>query len=186
MGGIDNIIEKINADGEERANAVVAKAQESANAVKAARLAEAEAKTAEIAEQYEKEAAAAYRRIMSSATQKCRANELAARRSLVSQAFENAYRTLCEKPDDQLCEIMAKLAAPEIKTGREVLLLSPALERLCKPLSQAVNCPSETSARVTDVGVVIKCGDIEQNKTFGAIIREKREALEASVVDILF
>ena len=192
MNTVENIIEKINAETEARVSAILAEANEKAQAILAEKAAKAAAEAEKMLDAARADGAAVQKRILSGAQQKCRANELAAKRQLVSMAFDKAYADLCAQSDKDMVETMALLAAPEIK-GDEELLVAEKLSHLCESLAAAVKekNPAFTgkcsvSARVSDVGVVIKNGDVEINKTFGALIREKKEALEEAVVNIIF
>lgn len=193
MNGIDRILQKIEEEAKQREREIISEAEAEAAALKAEREKQALEVAARRAELAREEGEAEERRILSAAQQQCRTQQLAAKRGLVLAAFDEAYKKLVSLPDEKLTELIAAMAAPLISGAGDELLLAPSYERLCGAVSDAVKAKNPAfsgrvlvSPRMKDAGFVIRLGLVEQNMTFGALIKEQKERLEEKVVAILF
>ena len=198
MTGIEKIIEHIEAD---------------ADAERAAIIAEAEARCAELGAQYVLAEQSEYHRIISdgekmAAQQKehraslaaleAKKQLLATKQELVQAAFERAAVLLSELPEDRYVALLARLASEAALTGSEQLAFSERdVSRVGKSVRDAANDRLQRAGKTANLtvsddtrkirgGVIVICGDIETNCSVDALVGQQRSALSAKVSETLF
>ncbi|HIV02321.1 MAG TPA: V-type ATP synthase subunit E [Candidatus Aphodoplasma excrementigallinarum] len=196
--GAEKIIEKIIADAEEKAREITSGAQaEAGRIVAAANEAAAEKKEKSLAEG-EKEAALTKQRIVSSAHMEAKKLLLQARQDLLSEAFAAALNKIQNMDNAQFERLMTDLMVNLIETGDETVIINEADKKRLSPdflyyvnrtvAKEQVPCNVTMSDEARDIpsGFILKRGDVEINATFEALLRQKKDALSAEVVKILF
>ena len=222
MNGIEKITAKIAADAEADVKKLQAETQEKIDAIEAQTAAQAAQEVQAILARGEKAAAERLERLESAAQM-----EQAAKQEVVGEAFEMAVEKLCSLPDKELVALLTALAVEASSTGREALIFSvkdrarigkqvvlAANEMLVKqaapglPDSYADNkvgaflgkVVNTTAAVVTGTGhltlseqtrpmrggFIMADEDVEVNCTFETLVRMEREKLEREVANILF
>lgn len=196
--GAEKIIEKIIADAEEKAREITSDAQaEAGRIVAAANEAAAEKKEKSLAEG-EKEAVLTKQRIVSSAHMEAKKLLLQARQDLLSEAFAAALDKIKNMDNAQFERLMTDLMVNLIETGDETVIINEADKKRLSPdfiyyvnrtvAKEQVPCNVTMSDEARDIpsGFILKRGDVEINATFEALLRQKKDALSAEVVKILF
>lgn len=196
--GAEKIIEKIIADAEEKAREITSGAQaEAGRIVAAANEAAAEKKEKSLAEG-ENEAALTKQRIVSSAHMEAKKLLLQARQDLLSEAFAAALNKIQNMDNAQFERLMTDLMVNLIETGDETVIINEADKKRLSPdflyyvnrtvAKEQVPCNVTMSDEARDIpsGFILKRGDVEINATFEALLRQKKDALSAEVVKILF
>ena len=227
MNGIEKITAKIAADAEADVKKLQAETQEKIDAIEAQTAAQAAQEVQAILARGEKAAAERLERLESAAQMAQRKLMLAAKQEVVGEAFEMAVEKLCSLPDKELVALLTALAVEASSTGRETLIFSvkdrarigkqvvlAANEMLVKqaapglPDSYADNkvgaflgkVVNTTAAVVTGTGhltlseqtrpmrggFIMADEDVEVNCTFETLVRMEREKLEREVANILF
>lgn len=196
--GAEKIIEKIIADAEEKAREITSDAQaEAGRIVAAANEAAAKKKEKSLAEG-EKEAVLTKQRIVSSAHMEAKKLLLQARQDLLSEAFAAALDKIKNMDNAQFERLMTDLMVNLIETGDETVIINEADKKRLSPdfiyyvnrtvAKEQVPCNVTMSDEARDIpsGFILKRGDVEINATFEALLRQKKDALSAEVVKILF
>ena len=227
MNGIEKITAKIAADAEADVKKLQAETEQKIDALRAQTAAQAAQEKQAILARGEKAAAERLERLESAAQMEQRKLALAAKQEVVGEAFEMAVEKLCNLPDKELIALLTELAVEASTTGREALIFSvkdrarigkqvviAANELLVKkaapglPDSYADNkvgaflgkVVNTTAAVVTGTGqmtlseqtrpmrggFIMADEDVEVNCTFETLVRMEREKLEREVANILF
>ena len=227
MNGIEKITAKIAADAEADVKKLQAETQEKIDAIEAQTAAQAAQETQAILARGEKAAAERLERLESAAQMEQRKLVLAAKQEVVGEAFEMAVEKLCNLPDNELIPMLTALAVEASSTGREALIFSvkdrarigkqvviAANEILVKraapglPENYADNrvgaflgkVVNTTAAVVTGAGqltlsektrprrggFIMADDNVEVNCTFETLVRLQREKLERDVANVLF
>lgn len=197
MNGIENILEKIQAE---------------AAAEVAALESETEAKCLAIREQAEIDAREAYWAVMrqgaeKSAQRRERAQSMAAmevkkqvlavKQEMLELAFQRAIDRLCGLPEAQYEQLLASLAAGAA-SGTEKVLLSPAdrarvgkkvvvaANRLLEERGKPGGLTLSENTRQIRGGLILEQGRVETNCSFEALVEQNRNRLTGEVAKLLF
>ena len=200
MESIERIIQRIEQDGREQADKIRQRAQADERDVTARYAAMAEQERQRILARGRQVADERRDRLGSAAAMEQRKLELAAKQQLLDQAFALALDKLIALPEEQKIALLADLAADAARTGREVLILSPAehdavgaavvaaanarLAERRPELSAQLTLSGET--RHIPGGLIVSDGEVEVNCAFDTLVRLQREALEKDVAQLLF
>ena len=208
MEGIEKITAKILSDAQADIDQLNAQIQEKADAI--ARQARAQA---------DKETAERLERLSSAAQMEKRKLALAAKQEVLGEAFDLALDKLCSLPEEDYIALLTRLAVEASETGKEQLIFSEAdRARVGKQVVIAANeclvkgvadtkvgallgkVVNSTAAMVTGTGLltlaqetrkmrggfVMLDNDVEINCTFETLVRLQREKLEKQVAQVLF
>lgn len=200
MESIERIIQRIEQDGREQADKIRRRAEADEHDVTARYAAMAEQERQRILAHGRQVADERRDRLGSAAAMEQRKLELAAKQQLLDQAFALALDKLIALPEEQKIALLADLAADAARTGREVLILSPAdHDAVGAAVVAAANARlaerrPELSARLTlsgetrhiPGGLIVSDGEVEVNCAFDTLVRLQREALEKDVAQLLF
>ena len=111
---------------------------------------------------------------------------LAARQTVVDEAFEEAEKALeAKRKDKDYVKLLSKLAKPVVEKDSVVVLDKADFDAVGAALKTELGCAVE-AASLPSGGVVVKSGGIELNLTFAALLRQYREELEQAVASVLF
>ena len=123
---------------------------------------------------------------------------LQTKQELLSAAFDSALEKIKNMDNTQFERLMTKLMINLVETGDEAVIISEADKKRLSPeflyyvnrtiAKEQVPCNVTMSDEVRDIpsGFILKRGDVEINATFEALLRQKKDALSAEVVKILF
>ena len=193
MSGFDKIISKINEESQKTYDKIIEEANNSASKIIADKISQAQEEKSRVLKKAEIDAAAVSRRIISTANLEGKKQILSHKQAVVESAFDEAYKKLVSLPSDKFLDLLSSMAAKEITSGDEEILISPEYSGVAQKLNDKIKEKAisfkgkvTVSDRVKDAGLVVKKGEIEVNKTFSAIIRDIREGLEEKIVSTLF
>lgn len=198
MNGIENIIEKIRAEGDAEAEAILKKGKAESDAILAQYDKKAETECARILSAAEKRAAEITRRITSAAELEARKSLLKKKQELIEQAFQLSKEKLAALDERSYLALLTRLVSDGAASGREEVLFSPAdRARYGKQVVVEANrlialrgLPGEMTlsadSRRISGGAVLRDGRVEINCALDTILRLKKEELALEVAAALF
>ena len=227
MEGIEKITAKILSDAQADIDQLNAQTQEKANAIARQAQAQADKETADILARGQKAADERLERLNSAAQMEKRKLALAAKQEVLGEAFDLALDKLCSLPEEEYIALLTRLAVEASETGKEQLVFSETdRARVGKQVVIAANeclvkgvapelpgalaetkvgallgkVVNSTAAMVTGTGLltlaqetrkmrggfVMLDNDVEINCTFETLVRLQREKLEKQVAQVLF
>lgn len=196
--GAEKIVEKILQDARDKAREITSGAQAEAGKIVAEANKAAEGKKTVSLAAGDKEAALTKQRIVASAHMEAKKLLLQTKQDLLSAAFDSALEKIKNMDNTQFERLMTNLMIHLVETGDEVAIISEADKKRLSPeflyyvnrtiAKEQVPCNVTMSDEVRDIpsGFILKRGDVEINATFEALLRQKKDALSAEVVKILF
>lgn len=196
--GAEKIVEKILQDARDKAQEITSGAQAEAGKIVAEANKAAEGKKTVSLAAGDKEAALTKQRIVASAHMEAKKLLLQTKQDLLSAAFDSALEKIKNMDNTQFERLMTNLMIHLVETGDEVVIISEADKKRLSPeflyyvnrtiAKEQVPCNVTMSDEVRDIpsGFILKRGDVEINATFEALLRQKKDALSAEVVKILF
>lgn len=197
MDGIKNILDRIDQEIQQDIAAMHQEAQEQAAAREVHYDTLIAQQTEDILARGREEAIQHEERLVSVAMVDCRKATLAARQTLVSQAFDQALNHLVNLPEEEYIPLVAQLTASAAITGSEAVIFSEkdrarygkavvarANELLPKELAGNLTLSPET--RDMEGGVILSDGQVELNCSFETLIRLQRGTLDLAVAQVLF
>ncbi|WP_010681228.1 V-type ATP synthase subunit E [Acetivibrio cellulolyticus] len=198
MSGAEKIKDKILEDARLQAEANIKIAEEEAENIIRAASTDAETKRKQIIEKAELEAVEVRKRLIAVAELEARKQKLKAKQEVVDEAFDMALTRLINLPDIEYQSILGEMILNSVETGIEEVLLSSKdklrlpsgfIDDVNKKLVQRGligNLHISDETRNISGGFILKSGDVEINNSFEAIIRMKRDDIEAEVFKALF
>jgi len=124
------------------------------------------------------------KRLKAMAELEARKKKLQARQEVVDEAFNKTI------------EIISQMIVNSVESGSEEIILSPKDKQRISPgfieninkKQKGIDGKIKLSEETKNIsgGFILKSGDIEINNSFEAIIRMKREEVEAEVIKALF
>ena len=196
--GVEKITDKILQDAKQKADEMIAQAEaEAAKICGAAGESAAEKQAVRLAAG-DKEAELTKKRILASAQMEMKKQLLQTKQDLLSEAFALALDKIKNMKKDAFEKLMTDLMVNLIETGDEVVIINEEDKKRLSPdfiyyvnrtvAKEEVPCNVTMSDEVRDIpsGFILKRGDIEINATFEALLHQKKDALSAEVVKILF
>lgn len=194
MNGIENIIGRIDADGQAAADAILYEAQKQAKAITESWDQRAKKGSAEVLRRGEQAAAERRARLESAAEMEGRKLILGAKQEMISRAFDEALDQLLALPQAEMIGLLSSLCAKAAVTGSEEVILSAADrgsigEAVVAKANQLLKGGSLTlSAETRPIrgGVVLRSGGVEVNCAFDTLVRLVRPQLERQVAGVLF
>ena len=184
MNGIENIIQRIVADGKAEADAILGEWEE-----------KAQTESADILSRGEQTAAERKARLESVAELEGRKLILKAKQETISLAFDQALNKLLALPADRKVEILSALCAKAAVTGKEEVLFSPAdrdavgkavVEKANSLLAGKGGLTLSHDTRPIQGGFVLRDQGVEVNCGFDTLVRLARPDLERQVAQLLF
>lgn len=125
MNGLEKITQRIAADAQAEAQAILTQAQAEADAVTAEWEERARREAQEITLRGERSAAERAERLDSMAQLEGRKLLLGAKQEMIGKAFDRALEKLLELPKEEYIDLLAGLCARAAVTGREEVIFSP-------------------------------------------------------------
>jgi len=194
MSGMEAIVAKILNDAQKEAQGTIDDAKAKAEGKKAELLAKLEKEKAASLKNAEQLAAERGARIVSSAELEAKKMQLAAKRSVIDEAFDLAMKRLCELPAEEYFALLLKLSSSVTGSGEELVLNPKDREAFGEKLVSRINDRLAGKGKVAlsnetvkaAGGVIIKSENAEINSTFEAIVKSLLEELVPQIAKVLF
>lgn len=196
MSGLDQILQRIEADAKTQAAAITEKASAEAAAILAEAKADGAARSAAVAERSARDCASSKARIASSLEQQHRTALLAAKQEIIADMLEKSYVTLRDMPADDYFPFLKRVfesyvlpEAGEILFSRKDLDRMPAgylAELQAAAAARGGSLTLSPESRELDGGFILIYGGVEENCTLRALFDARREALQDQVHGLLF
>ena len=195
MNGIENIVQRIVADGKAEADAILADAKLKADAILAEWEEKAQKETSDILSRGAQTAAERAARLESVAELEGRKLILQAKQETISLAFDEALKKLLALPQDKKVELLAALCAKAAVTGTEEVIFSAedrdkvgkaVVEKANSLLAGKGKLTLSNDTRPIQGGFVLRDQGVEVNCGFDTLVRLARPDLERQVATLLF
>lgn len=191
MSSGDKILNRISLDCDERISQIGAETDEKCAQIMAQAKLDADKISAEIAEK----AQAKVKQMQAASKSRCdletRNAFLKRRREEIDRTYSEILNKMENLPDEDYFELIYTFAKKLSGMSGVVLLNKKDMNRLPKDfLAKLEKCgvKAELSNTPCDIesGFILKCGDIEENMDFSAILSEKRDIIEDFINQELF
>lgn len=191
MSSGDKILNRISLDCDERISKINAETDEKCSQIMAQAKLDADKISAEIADK----AQAKVKQMQAASKSRCdletRNAFLKRRREEIDKTYSEILNKMENLPDEDYFELIYTFAKKLSGMSGVVLLNKKDMNRLPKNfLARLEECgvKAELSKAPCDIesGFILKCGDIEENMDFSAILSEKRDIIEDFINQELF
>ena len=191
MSSGDKILNRISLDCDERISQIGAETDEKCAQIMAQAKLDANKISAEIADR----AQSKVKQMQAASKSRCdletRNAFLKRRREEIDKTYSEILNKMKNLPDEDYFELIYTFAKKLNGMSGVVLLNKKDMNRLPKDfLARLEECgvKAELSKMPCDIesGFILKCGDIEENMDFSAILSEKRDAIEDFINQELF
>lgn len=191
MSSGDKILNRISLDCDERISQIGAETDEKCAQIMAQAKLDADKISAEIADR----AQSKVKQMQAASKSRCdletRNAFLKRRREEIDKTYSEILNKMKNLPDEDYFELIYTFAKKLSGMSGVVLLNKKDMNRLPKNfLARLEECgvKAELSKMPCDIesGFILKCGDIEENMDFSAILSEKRDAIEDFINQELF
>lgn len=191
MSSGDKILNRISLDCDERISQIGAETDEKCAQIMAQAKLDADKISAEIADR----AQSKVKQMQAASKSRCdletRNAFLKRRREEIDKTYSEILNKMKNLPDEDYFELIYTFAKKLNGMSGVVLLNEKDMNRLPKDfLARLEKCgvKAELSKTPRDIesGFILKCGDIEENMDFSAILSEKRDAIEDFINQELF
>lgn len=191
MSSGDKILNRISLDCDERISKIGAETDEKCAQIMAQAKLDADKISAEIADR----AQSKVKQMQAASKSRCdletRNAFLKRRREEIDKTYSEILNKMKNLPDEDYFELIYTFAKKLNGMSGVVLLNEKDMNRLPKNfLARLEECgvKAELSKMPCDIesGFILKCGDIEENMDFSAILSEKRDAIEDFINQELF
>ena len=191
MSSGDKILNRISLDCDERISQIGAETDEKCAQIMAQAKLDADKISAEIADR----AQSKVKQMQAASKSRCdletRNAFLKRRREEIDKTYSEILNKMKNLPDEDYFELIYTFAKKLNGMSGVVLLNKKDMNRLPKDfLARLEECgvKAELSKTPGDIesGFILKCGDIEENMDFSAILSEKRDAIEDFINQELF
>lgn len=193
MTGIEKITDRILGDAQAEVDATLSEAKAQADSITAKYAAQAEREYKELTAKGAAAAAERESHLNSSAQMEAKKLMLFAKQEMLDKAFQEALRQLNGLPDNQMTDLLAKLAQRASSTGTEQVILSGAVrDRLGQAVVAKANAEGNLHLTLSQQsgafqgGLLLSEGDVEVNCTFDTLVRLTRGEISAQVAQALF
>jgi len=198
VSGVEKITQRILDDAREKAAANLAAAEKQAETILAEGDALAEKKRREILAEASAEALDLVRRRQAICDLELRKKTLAAKRELLDEVFRDAEQALSAVSHQESEALLEKLLVECAAAGNGRLIIAEKDAALPKPAfvlraektlrekGLERNIEIDRADPAISGGFIYVSGVLEINCTFGAVVRQGRDRLEAGVHEILF
>lgn len=196
MAGVDNIINEILQEANDKADEILNEAKTKASQIEDAAKKESAEAAGKAAQKTELDAEEYARRSDSAGQMLKKKAVLSAKQDIISEVIEKAYQKLDSQSDDAYFEMIGKILKKNAHEGSgEICFSARDLKRLPKNFEQkAEKIASENGGHLSlskkpediENGFVLKYGGIEENCTLRALFEEKSEQLRDEVHKVLW
>ena len=191
MNGGDKILNRIKSDCDENIRAIESDAQNTCSQILADAEKQAEKSASDIAEKAKIKVTQIKASSKSRAELEVRNALLKRRRQEIDITVDKILDYLLNLSDNEYFDIIYKLASKLVNLQGEILLNAKDISRLPSDFEQKLAqsglkaSVSKTSVDISG-GFVLRCGDIEENMDFAALISAKRDEIEDLINRELF
>jgi V/A-type H+-transporting ATPase subunit E len=196
MAGVDNIINEILQEANDKAAGILDEAKKKAAEIENAAQKESADAAGRAAQKAELDAEEYARRSDSASQMLKKKAILSAKQDIITEVIKKAYQKLDQQPDDAYFEMIRTLLKKAVHEGDgEICFSARDLKRLPKNFEQdakkiaAGNGGSlKLSKEPADIenGFILRYGGIEENCTLTALFEEKSEQLRDKVHQVLW
>lgn len=190
MSGLEKIIEQINKEATDTANATINSGRVEADKVIKNAEEEVEAKRTVIAEQAQLDVSVAAKRIQSLAAQEEKKKILVAKQEIIDSVLDSTLEYLDNLDTDSYFEIINKMI--EKYAGTEEGLIQFNAKDLARVPASTKKLSEQKKLTLSDEtvdisgGFILKYGDIDENCSFDGLFLAMRESLQDKIGQILF
>ena len=198
MDGINKITDRIAAETREEIAAIQAETADKCRVIKESYDKVAQDEYWKVVTAGAKECELYVQRLASTAAMESKKSILSMKQEAVSRVFEESEKRICNLPEDQYVDFLARLAGNAASTGLEEIVFNGRDKaHNAKAVIKAANevlkkrglLPKLTISEQTGSfkgGLMVKQGDIEVNCTIEKLIELSKGDLAAQIADILF
>lgn len=197
MNGTEKIIAQIQSEAKEKADGIIAAAEEKAAAIYAEYEANAKKSFEEKLAAGEKEAMEAEAGVKRLASMEARKAVLGEKQALVAKAFDDAAASIVSMPEDKYVPFLAGLAAKASETGDELIVFNEKDSAIADKVLEQANGLLKAMGKKAELkaagdkgsfkgGILVRRDSIDVNCTVEVIIDSCRECLSAEVAKVLF
>lgn len=198
MAGAEKIINRIHEEVRAQARIVIKNAEDEADRIIKDAKEKAAVKENEILNNAKEEAEELKKRLIAISELEARKKILNAKQEAIEEVFSRALLKLQELPDDKYEDIIIDMVVNSVRSGDETIIISKRDKmRLSSDFISKINerlagKGIKGNIRFSDQtkemsgGFILKSGNIELNNSFDAIVKMRRDDIEAQVVKIMF
>lgn len=193
MTGLEKIVQQIQDDARQAAQAALARARDEARQIMEQARGETDAQVAAIEAQSAAAVAAAHESAKSAAALARRRAVLEAKQEIISSAIAEAQKAACALPEQEYFALILKMIGKySLPLDGEILFNPADKKRLPDSFADALAKQAKGTLRISDEtrgidgGFVLVYGGIEENCSFAALIDAARETLQDQVQALLF
>ncbi len=196
MPGIDKILDNINQQGRENADAVINSAEKKAQDIRLKGDAYAEKAYNEYISSFKTKMELEYSSACATAESAMKKEILKCKSDCIDKAVETALQKLHSLPDDEYFALILRLAGDKLRSGkgtiyfgkRDLARLSADFEKTLRLLAETAGSSliiSDTPADIDD-GFILCYGNIYENCSFRDIAESEKNAVRDLAASILF
>ncbi|MEZ4357726.1 MAG: V-type ATP synthase subunit E family protein [Eubacteriales bacterium] len=197
MTGADKIISSIIEEAEKEAKDILAEATLKAEELKKESNRESGHKAKEILKEAKKTGEESKRRILAVYGLELKKELLAAKRSMLNEAYDKAFQRLLHLSKEEYLELMKKLLLKTVTTGDESVILSKEECYINREFLDTVNDELNLSGKEGKLklsgekaelkgGFILKSKDLSIDCSLETLIKELRDKTESLLAQILF
>lgn len=196
MSGLDQILDMIESQGKQNADALIRSAEQKAEKIRLEGEAKANEEFDRQIERFRSDCDMAYRNACSSADAAARRELLACKVAYIDKAIQTAIERTADLPDSEYFGILIRLLGKHIRKGKGILQLSakdlkrlPAdFERNIHLLAESENSEIELLAEPADIenGFILSYGLISENCSFDSIAESEKNEIRDIAAAVLF
>lgn len=187
--GIDSILERITAAGNEAAEKTVAKAHEKAAEILKQKAADSSAENDALIKEAEQEAINQINHVRSTVALESRKLVLAAKREVIDEVFDDVIMAFGKMPSEDYAVFMAKLARKVSERGTLTFSANDAkiADRVRDLLKDNTNYKvTKQTVKTIQSGFVLKYDNVQINCSVESIVENMKNELEPMIVAKLF
>ena len=198
MPGAEKLTGKILEEAHLQANTNIERSKKEADNIIQSAQEDAEKKKRDILEKAARVAEDKRKRTIAIAELEGRKKKLQARQEVLEEVFEKTMAALNTMPAEQYEEILADMIISSVRTGAEEIVFSEKdrgrlgeafLQKINGQLTAEGRTGSLTLSKVSanfNGGFILKSGNVEVNQSFEAVLKMKRDEMEALAIKVLF
>ncbi len=187
-----DIKKRIETDAKNEAEKILEKAEKQAKEIREKAQEEIKKTQEEYDRKLEKEKPEIFERRKIVARLDVQKMELGARRKLIDQVFDSAVEKLQKMEDAEYEQFISKLLKKALSEGKGTVIPGKEEKLITKEWLRKFNEENKTDIELSKEsspakgGFIYRVGDVDINCTFGVLLDNLREELEAEVVKSLF
>lgn len=191
LSNLDNLIDKIKQNGDDKAAIIIKNAEEQAAAIIEAKTGEAQKEKNDILFNAAIEAERVKERMLSDKTLEMRDKVISAKREAIGKVFSEAVNRLNNMPEAEFkAYVVGRLAGQntdaEIILPQKYMHLLDDINRELTAKGFKTALKTQEGARAIDGGFILASGGVMRNETFDALADYYRDELEAEIIKNLF